>query len=44
MKYFKLNASGTNWIDCEFDESKRQITLYDYNDEGLIVEIGIGLY
>jgi len=44
MKYFKLNAVGTNWIPCELDQSKRQITLYDYNDEGFIVEIGIGLY
>jgi hypothetical protein len=44
MKYFKLNASGTNWIACEFDENKRQIILYDYNSEGEIVEIGTGLY
>lgn len=43
MKYYKLNYGGTQWIECQFDNTKQQINLYDYIN-GKMVFIGIGLY
>ncbi len=43
MKYFKIqNRAGKpqRWVECEFDSTKKQVTLY--NDDFTI--LGIGLY
>ena len=43
MKYFKLNAKGTKWIESKEDKKSSQINLYDYINGNMIFK-GIGQY
>lgn len=42
--YKKLNSNGTKWIECDFDETKKQIQLYRKDKKIGIVKDAIGLY
>jgi len=40
MNYYKLNVFGTQWIKCDYDNTKTTINLYDDN----LNFKGVGLY